>query len=77
MRSTDARTVVSSVGNPHYIHDDAGSTDQYACRERPTLPAEPLFVFLSEEEKRRFYLNRVKPLRSPQPPTFGQVNLVF
>ena len=66
MRSTDETTVVSSVGNPHYIHDDVGSTDQYACREQPTLPAEPLFVFLSEEEKRRFYLNRIKPLRSPQ-----------
>ena len=77
MRSADARTVVSSVDNPHYIHDDVGSTDQYACREQPTLPAESLFVFLSEEEKRRFYVNRVKRLRWPQPPTFGQVNLVF
>ena len=26
----------------------------------------PSFVFLSEEEKRRLYLNRVKPLKSPQ-----------
>ena len=28
--------------------------------------AEPPFVFLSEEEKRRFFLNRLKPLKSPQ-----------
>ena len=32
-----------------------------------TLRPEPLFVFLIEEEKRRLYLNGVKPLRSPSP----------
>ena len=33
-----------------------------------TLRAEPPpFVFFNEEEKRRLYLNRVKPLRWPQP----------
>ena len=31
------------------------------------LRAEPLFVFLNEKEKRRFCVNRVKLLRSPQP----------
>ena len=32
-----------------------------------TLRVEPPpFVFLSEEEKRRLYLNGVKPLKSPQ-----------
>ena len=46
MRSTDARTLVSSVGALHYIHADVGSTDQYACRGQPTLQAEPLFVLL-------------------------------
>ena len=77
MRSTDARTVISSVGDSHYIHADVVSADQYACRGQPTLRNELPFVFLSEEEKSRLYLNRVKPLRSPQSPTFGQVNLVF
>ena len=79
MRSTDARTLLSSVGALHYIHAGVGSTDQYACRGQPTLRAQPLFqaVFLGEDVKRRFYLNRVKPLKAPQPPTFGQVNLVF
>ena len=33
-----------------------------------TLRVEPpLIVFLSEEEKRRLYLNHVKSLKSPQP----------
>ena len=77
MRSTDARTLVSSVGALHYIHADVGSTDQYSCRGQPTQRNEPLFVLLSEEETRRFYLHRFEPLRSPQHPTFRQVNLVF
>ena len=74
MRSTDARTLASSVGALHCIHAGVGSTDQYACQGQRK---EPLFVLLSEEETRRFYLHRFEPLRSPQHPTFGQVNLVF
>ena len=40
--------------------------------------AKPLSVFfLSEEEKRSLCLNRVKPLKLPQPRTSVQVNLVL
>ena len=36
----------------------------FGCNTLQTEP--PPFAFLSEEEKRRLYLNRVKPLKSPQ-----------
>ena len=34
---------------------------------RALCSSEPPFVFFTEEEKKRPYLNRFKPLRSPQP----------
>ena len=37
----------------------------------------PSVFFVSEEEKRSFCLNRVKPLKLPQPRTSVQVNLVL
>ena len=37
----------------------------------------PSIFFVSEEEKRSFCLNRVKPLKLPQPRTSVQVNLVL
>ena len=40
-----------------------------------TLRAEPPFVFLSEEEKRRLRLNHFKPFRSPRPKPLDYSNL--
>ena len=46
--------------------------------DKGILRAKPSSVFfVSEEEKRSFCLNRVKPLKLPQPRTSVQVNLVL
>ena len=53
-----------------FLHTASLSCDHYYGLSRwslTTLQAERPFVFLSEEEKKRLYLNHVKPFKPPKP----------